>query len=677
MDSQTATTAPAPIPVLTAPSRDYRRTEFHVPRKLPKGLDARVDALVGRVKRRGSLLKELRAEAEQIDALGEPLRSLSDRHLRERLAEHHQQFLRQKTVSAETTRAALAAIREAAERVTGMRPFVVQLMGALALHRGFLAEMATGEGKTLTASLAAVLAGWSNRPCHVITVNDYLAQRDADWFKSLYAFCGLSVGCVTGAMDAAARKRGYDADVTYTTSKEIVADFLRDRIRLGALQHPSRRMIRTLLLPRTATANATIMRGLHTAIVDEADSVLIDEAVTPLIIAQPQDNAALREACAKGQQIAAKLAPDEDFRVNLRHREVELTERGRRKLETLRHELPPLWRGAVRSRELIEQALTARELFHREKHYVVQEGKVAIVDEFTGRIMVQRTWRQGLHQAIEAKEGLEITAPTETLGRLSFQRFFRFFRKISGMTGTAREGAAEFWQIYRLPVIAIPTNRPCIRVEHPTVAFADQQSKWDAVVAEIAAVHSTGRPILVGTRNVAASELLAQQLTERGLNFRLLNAVRNSEEAQIIAEAGQPSQITIATNMAGRGTDIKLGRGVAELGGLHVIATEPHESPRIDRQLIGRSARQGDAGSARKFCSADDELLIRFLAKPLRRSLARSLKKNPRTSSTLAQTAVAFAQAAAQRQAFKQRRNVLKADTWLEEALSFTGAGQL
>jgi preprotein translocase subunit SecA len=668
MDTQTPATAPAPFPILTAPSRDYRRTEFHVPRKLPKGLDARVDALVGRVKRRKSLLAELRREAEAIDALGEPLRALSERHLRERLDEFHQIFRREKTASDETTRAALAVIRESAERVTGMRPFVVQLMGALALHRGFLAEMATGEGKTLTAALAAILAGWSNRPCHVITVNDYLAQRDADWFKRLYAFCGLTVGCVTGPMDAAARKRGYDADVTYTTSKEIVADFLRDRIRLGALQHPSRRMIRALLHPRGMSAQPTVMRGLHTAIVDEADSVLIDEAVTPLIIAQPQDNAVLREACCRAQQLAATLRCGEDYRVNLRHREIELTDSGKKKVAELRAELPPLWRGEQRSREIIEQALTARELFINGKHYVVQEGKVAIVDEFTGRIMAQRTWRQGLHQAIEAKEGLEITAPTETLGRLSFQRFFRFFRKLSGMTGTARESASEFWQIYRLPVIPIPTNRPCIRVQLPDRAFPDQTSKWNAIVEEIVRIHATGRPILVGTRTVAASESLAARLTERGLNFRLLNAVRNAEEAQIIAEAGQPGQITIATNMAGRGTDIKLGRGVAELGGLHVIVTEPHESPRIDRQLIGRSARQGDAGSAQKFFSADDELFERFLPKPFRRSFLPTAFPN---------AAVSWSQHAAQRQSFKQRRNVLKADTWLEEALSFTGAGRL
>lgn len=658
---------------MITPTQEQRRTDHHAPEKLLKGLDASVHALMGAYRRRRRVLRELRRDAEQIDALEPSIAALTDHGLQERLLQAREAFRRGGRVQQEMLLPALALIREAARRKLGLHPFLVQLMGALALHRGYLAEMATGEGKTLTAGLAATLSGWTRRPCHIVTVNDYLVQRDAEWLKPLYHFCGVRVGFVIAANDLAARRHGYGCDVTYVTSKEVLADFLRDQLRLGELRNASRRLIRRLMAPHAGVEDHLALRGLHTAIVDEADSVLIDEAVTPLIISTQHQNDALRQVVQVAQQIVEPFEPHVDYQVNHRYREVELTRTGREKLNSRCASLTGIWRGNDRRMELVRQALLAREFYLPGKQYVISEGKIVIVDEFTGRPMPQRSWRQGMHQAIEAKEKVSITDPAETIARLSFQRFFRLFHRLSGMTGTAREAAGEFWQIYRLPVITLPTNEPCIREHWPDRIFADERSKWDAVATEVQRIHALGRPLLIGTRSVAASERLAALLTERGLYFRLLNAVRNQEEAAIIANAGCPAQITIATNMAGRGTDIKLAPGVPELGGLHVLATERHESGRVDRQLFGRSARQGDPGSAQAFVSAEDELLRRYLPKAVRGNVQRTLAAGLPGRQQLGQAAFQLAQRQAQRLAFRQRKAVLRMDDWLEEALSFTG----
>ncbi len=658
---------------MITPTHEYRRTGHRQPKRLLKGLDATVNGFLGVYHRRHHILTELRRDAERIDAQAPVFAALSEHHLRERLLEFREKFRRGGRGLNALVLPALAAIREVADREIGLRPFVVQLMGALALHRGYLAEMATGEGKTLTAGLAAVLAGWARQPCHIVTVNDYLVQRDAEWLKKLYTFCGVKPGWVTGIMPPAERRQGYACDVTYATSKEILADFLRDRIQVGTLENPTRRLIRQMFQPRAAATDGLVMRGLHTAIVDEADSVLIDEAVTPLIISTQQKNQALRDVVQMADEIVSDLTPGDDYQINLRYREVELTKSGLKKLEHRCSSLPGIWRGPERRLELVRQALSAREFFLRDRQYVIAEEKIVIVDEFTGRPMPQRTWRQGMHQAIEAKERVPVTDPTETIARLSFQRYFRLYHRLSGMTGTAREASAEFWQIYKLPVISIPTNQPCIRERWSDRIFVDDTAKWDGIVEEIQRLHATGRPILIGTRNVAASERLGERLAERNLHFRLLNAVRHQEEAAIVAEAGQPGRITIATNMAGRGTDIKLGHGVAEMGGLHVIATERHESGRVDRQLFGRSARQGDPGSAQAFISAGDELLRRYLPKKVQPNLERYLQRRLPGAQRMAATAINLAQRKAQRLAFHQRKTVLKTDEWLEDSLSFAG----
>lgn len=628
---------------------------------IPSGLDAVAHSIAGGL--RGLRKKaDVRRDTARVEALAASVRDITDAELRVRLAELRDHFRRYPDESESRVPVALATVCEAASRSLGMRPYSVQVMGALALRHGFLAEMATGEGKSLTAALAAVLAGWSGRPCHVITVNDYLARRDPEKMRALFDFCGVTVGCVTGPMEPRERALGHAADITYTTSKEIVADFLRDRLALGSRQRASQWTARLLWRPDDAVRESVVMRGLHTAIVDEADSVLIDEAVTPLIIAGSAEGGAggASEAFEAAWRLASGMESGMDYRRDERFREIELLPPGIERAELLSERMPGPWRGTVRCRELVHQAVIAREYFHRGKQYIVRDGEVIIVDDFTGRLALKRKWRHGLHQAVEAKEGVPISPLDETLARLSFQRFYRLFRHISGMSGTALEAASEFWQIYRMPVLTIPTNRPSRRRDLPDRIFSTGEEKWSAVADDIAAVHATQRPVLAGTRSVAASEALAATLRARGLVCSVLNAERESEEAQIIAQAGQRGRITISTNMAGRGTDILLGDGIAELGGLHVVATERHESRRIDRQLVGRAGRQGDAGSAQAFLSLEDDLFRRFAPALLR-------------SSQFARIGCKAAQRKAQRLAFLARRNVLQHDTWLDESLAFAG----
>ncbi len=659
------------------PAHDYQRTHIVIPEKLPEALDGVANGLVGWFKRRPKYTKLLLDEAHRISEKSDKLQNYTTRQLREILDKMQAQFRRTKKGYEQALPEALSALAEAAHRTTGLRPYSVQIAGAMALYKGYLAEMATGEGKSLTACLPAVLAAWTGRPCHIVTVNDYLAERDTEEMQTFYNLCGVTAGCVTSLMQPKERRDNYEKGVVYTTSKELVADFLRDRLIIGSLHQPSRRMIRTMLFPGRREIEGLVMRGLDTAIVDEADSVLIDEAVTPLIISRSQENKPLANVCRIAHEISANLIYHIDYHTDIKYKEINFTKEGFQKIENLADNLPGIWRSPSRREELITQALTGREFYHLDEQYVIQDGKIIIVDEFTGRLMPNRSWRQGLHQAVEAKEGLELTNPTETLARLSFQQFFRLFRKLSGMTGTASEASGEFWQIYGLSVLKIPTNRPCIRKLYPDQIFAGAELKWRAIVKEIIDKHKTGQPVLVGTRNVNASEILAKMLSAEGFEYNLLNAVHHKEEADIVRVAGEEAKITIATNMAGRGTDIKLSSKVAKAGGLHVIATERHESGRIDRQLFGRSARQGDPGSAQAFMSVEDELIQRFIPKVLRKSLSKAIEKNRPGVRQLAGKTVIMAQYAAQHLAYKQRKSVMLMDTWLEEALSFSGTGSL
>jgi len=640
---------------------------------LPKGLDALWNAGTGLATRLLPRQTLALRRAARVVALEGEFRDVSDAALRQAAADLRDVFRRGRETAAQLDRA-FALVREVARRQLGEQPYPVQVAGAFALEAGSIVEMATGEGKTLAATLPATVSGWRGLGCHVVTFNDYLARRDAEWMGKIYRFCGLTVGHVEQEMPPPARRAAYHADITYCTNKEVTADFLRDRLALGRLHNLPSALLAKIIEGLGRGTDRLVQRGLYCAIADEADSILIDEAVTPLIISGDAPNPEQVETFQHAASLAAQLELRRHYRIDERHREVTLTSQGKRRLAELAEPLGGVWHGSRRREEFVTQALTARRFFQTDKQYTVDDGKVVIVDEFTGRLMPDRTWRDGLHQAIEAKEELDVNPPKDTYARVSFQRFFRLYRRLSGMTGTAREATAEFWQIYGRPVVVIPTNRPCIRRVLRDRVYATDAAKWRAVVEEIRRLQQSGRPILVGTRSVGASERLSEMLAAQGLEHQVLNAVRHAEEAQIVAAAGGAGKITVATNMAGRGTDIRLGRGVVEHGGLHVLATERHEAGRIDRQLSGRSARQGDPGSAQAMVSLDDELVRRHaahLSAMLRRRYGATERE---ISSPFTRWVFNTAQRRAQRLALRQRKGVLRTDDWLDEYLGFAGS---
>jgi len=660
--------------VVTLPSTTWRMLAGRTGvKELPRGLDAAWDAVIGLSRRLVPLRQRFLRRAEDVLKLEKEFENMSDARLREAAVEMRNLFRRGRETKQDLI-LAFALVREVAFRQIGEKPFPVQVAGAFALEAGCVTEMATGEGKTLAATMPATIAGWRGKGCHIITVNDYLARRDAEWMGRIYRFCGLRVAYVEQTTPPPERRKAYAADITYCTNKEVTADFLRDRLALGRLRGLPSALLAKIAEGSGSGTDRVVQRGLHYAIVDEADSVLIDEAVTPLIISGEAPNLEQVEAFRQAAVLSDKLDPERDYRVNQRYHEVELTPEGKERLAELAESLGGIWHGTRRSEELVVQALTAREIYLLDKQYVLQDGKVVIVDEFTGRLMPDRTWRDGLHQAVEAKEKMEVNPPKDTYARISFQRFFRLYKKLSGMTGTAQEGWREFWQIYHLPVVVIPTNRPCIRKYLPDSVYVTESAKWQAIVTEILRIHESGRPVLVGTRSVRASEHLSRMLAAERLEHQVLNAVRHAEEAQIVAAAGTAGKITVATNMAGRGTDIKLGAGVAQLGGLHVLATERHEAGRIDRQLFGRSARQGDPGSAQAFVSLEDELVTRYtphLSAVLHRRHGNT--ENEITSAILHRI-FNIAQRKAERLALRQRKGVLRTDDWLDEYLGFAGS---
>jgi preprotein translocase subunit SecA len=622
-----------------------------------KGLDALVNGWVGYFINRRSKLAELRAMEQRVEALEPEIKGLTAARFKEAVAEVRD-LARLDRLEGPMLDRAMAIVREGCVRAIGKRPYPVQIMGALAMCQGAIAEMATGEGKTITAALAATLWGWHGKPVHIITVNDYLVERDAEEMGPIYRMLGLNVGFITHETGQSERQEHYRRDIVYCTSKELVADFLRDQIALGNLRNSTQTQLQLLMSGRGASGLQ--VPGLFRVLVDEADSLLIDEAVTPLIISNsPQDepNADLYNAA---NELAVQLEVGRDFTIDRTVKTVDLTARGQDRLEHLSGD-NGFWRGQRRREELVQQALVARYCFVRDEQYLVTpDGKVQIIDEFTGRVMADRSWRHGLHQAIEVKEGVKVTADKENLARLSFQRFFRQYPHMGGMTGTAWEAAGELWSIFHRRVIRIPTNKPNIRVQLPTRMFDTMDEKYDAVVERVVELNNKGVPVLVGTRSVLASEEVSRRLAKLGRVHRVLNAAQNEQEANIVAEAGQLKKITVATNMAGRGTDIKLGRGVAELGGLHVISAEPHGSSRVDRQLFGRAARQGDPGCAQLFTCAEDDLFVRH---------TRGLARNWRTIGP--DRLIRIAQSRAERLARYNRKQVLKNDDWMDQSLPF------
>jgi preprotein translocase subunit SecA len=535
--------------------------------------------------------------------------------------------------------------------------------------------MEAGEGKRLTATLPAVAVALCGRPVHVITVNDYLADRDANFMRPLYAAFGLSVGLVRQGQSPAERRAAYACDLTYCTGKDLVFDYLRDRIALGASKGRTRMLVNRLL-DDAAGGSPLLLRGLHFAIVDEADSVLIDEARTPLIIAGERPGAKSDEFHRQALALTAELRSGEHYRLSPAEHAVRLTPRGRDALEQATRGLDGLWTHQRAREEACEQALAARLFYHRDQQYIVKDGKVEIVDEFTGRVLADRSWERGLHQLIEVKEGCEITGERQTIARITYQRFFRRFLLLAGMTGTAREVAGELWAIYGLKVVRLPTNRPLRRKGHGLRLYPTQEARWQAVVQTVDRMSTVGgRPVLVGTRSVVASEELSRRLDAAGIAHEVLSARQDRDEAEKIARAGEAGRVTVATNMAGRGTDIRLAPGVAERGGLHVILTEFHESARIDRQLYGRAARQGDPGSYEAIVSADDEI-FRLHAPRFGRAAAARSDGEGAAPAWVARMLQHAAQRHAERRNSRIRRENVRQDRELDRRLAFSGESE-
>ncbi len=534
-------------------------------------------------------IKRMQEVVEQINALEPAMQALSDTKLAGKTGEFRWRLSQGEELDSLLPEA-FAVVREVSRRVLNMRHFDVQLMGGMALHEGNIAEMRTGEGKTLVSTLAAYLNALNGQGVHVVTVNDYLAKRDSAWMGQIYNFLGLSVGLIEHGMDFPERKGAYSADITYGTNNEFGFDYLRDNMVIYKDQ--------------------MVQRPLKYAIVDEVDSILIDEARTPLVISGPGERSTgLYNILA---QVVKKLDIEEDYKVDEKQRTVTTTEAGIAKLEGILN-IKNLFDGDnIEVTHLLNQALRAKELMKRDRDYVVKDGEIVIVDEFTGRMMFGRRYSDGLHQSIEAKEGVKVERESQTLAAITFQNYFRMYEKLGGMTGTAKTEEQEFQNIYNLEVMCVPTHRDMVREDLADLVYKNKEAKYRAVVKEIVERHSKGQPILVGTTSIVQSEELSERLKKRGVAHSVLNAKHHEKEAEIIAKAGRKGAVTIATNMAGRGTDIVLGEGVIELGGLHIVGTERHESRRIDNQLRGRAGRQGDPGSSRFYLSLEDDLMRLF-----------------------------------------------------------------
>nr|WP_202447184.1 preprotein translocase subunit SecA [Streptomyces sp. SID5468] len=632
----------------------------------------------------GKILRKLHRIADQVNSIEEDFVNLTDAELRGLTDEYKQRYADGESLD-DLLPEAFATVREAAKRVLGQRHYDVQLMGGAALHLGYVAEMRTGEGKTLVGTLPAYLNALSDKGVHLITVNDYLAERDSEWMGRVHRFLGLSVGCILANMTPAERREQYACDVTYGTNNEFGFDYLRDNM--------------------AWSKEELVQRGHNFAIVDEVDSILIDEARTPLIISGPADQAT--KWYSDFAKLVLRLKLDRDYEVDEKKRTVGVLEEGVSRVED--------WLGIDNLYEsvntplvgFLNNAIKAKELYKRDKDYVVMDGEVMIVDEHTGRILAGRRYNEGMHQAIEAKEGVEIQNENQTLATITLQNFFRLYDKLSGMTGTALTEAAEFYQIYKLGVVPIPTHRSVQRLDRPDLIYRTEEAKFAAVVEDIAEKHAKGQPVLVGTTSVEKSEYLSQQLAKRGVPHEVLNAKQHDREATIVAQAGRKGAVTVATNMAGRGTDIKLGgnpddlaeaelrqRGldpvehveewaaalpealeraeaavkaefeeVKELGGLYVLGTERHESRRIDNQLRGRSGRQGDPGESRFYLSLGDDLMRLFKAQMVERVMAMAnVPDDVPIENKMVTRAIASAQSQVEQQNFEIRKNVLKYD---------------
>lgn len=585
-------------------------------------------------------LKRIAPIVDEINGFEPQIRKLSDAELRNKTAEFRERLERGEELD-DLLPEAFAVAREASVRTLGMRPFDVQMIGGIVLHQGKIAEMKTGEGKTLVATMPVYLNALNGKGVHLVTVNDYLAKRDSEWMGQIYKFLGLTVGCIVHGLDDAERQTAYNADVTYGTNNEFGFDYLRDNMKFRQEE--------------------LVQRELQFAIVDEVDSILIDEARTPLIISGPAEKST--ELYFRVNRIVPLLKEETHYTKEEKTRTVALNEEGVGRVEKLLGIENLYDPRNMTINHHVQQALRAHVLFTRDVDYIVKEGQVIIVDEFTGRLMPGRRYSEGLHQALEAKEGVKVENENQTLASITFQNYFRMYEKLAGMTGTAETEAAEFAKIYKLDVIVIPPHKNMIRKDLPDCIYRTESEKFRAVAKEIKELHSINRPVLVGTISITKSEKLSEMLKRSGVPHQVLNAKHHEKEAEIVSKAGQPGAVTISTNMAGRGTDIVLGPGVVDVGGLHIIGTERHEARRIDNQLRGRSGRQGDPGSSRFYLSLEDDLMRIFAADRLSGLMQRiGMAEDEPIEHRLISKAIENAQSRVEAHNFSIRKQIIEYD---------------
>lgn len=602
-------------------------------------------------------LKKIKPIVDHINALEPKMIALTDGELRQKTDEFKERLSRGETLD-DILPEAFAVVREASRRILiapnpdsphrTMRHFDVQLIGGIVLHEGKIAEMATGEGKTLVATLPAYLNALTGKGVHIVTVNDYLAKRDRDWMSPLYEFLGLKAGAIQSHQSQEEKKDAYSCDITYGTNNEFGFDYLRDNMRVQVEDQ------------------VQLRRGLNYAIVDEVDSILVDEARTPLIISGPAEESTEKYYIA--DKVARRLKAGKDFEIKEKERMAHLTEQGIEEVEKLLNVDSIYTDRNMEWPHYIEQALRAHHLFKNDRDYIVKDGEVVIVDEFTGRLMEGRVWSDGLHQAVQAKENQRIKEENQTLATITLQNFYRLYKKLAGMTGTAMTEAAEFDKIYKLEVVVIPTNKPMRRTNYPDRVYRTEKEKFDAIIKEIVDVHKEGRPVLVGTVSIEKSEILSEKLSREGIEHEVLNAKHHEREAHIVAKAGQPGNVTIATNMAGRGTDIVLGEGVSARGGLHIIGTERHEARRIDNQLRGRAARQGDPGSSRFYVSLQDDLMRIFASERVSSLLKMfGMEEGMAIEHSMVTKSIERAQRKVEEHNFEIRKHLLEYDEVMDE----------
>ncbi|CAA6808885.1 MAG: Protein export cytoplasm protein SecA ATPase RNA helicase (TC 3.A.5.1.1) [uncultured Sulfurovum sp.] len=649
-------------------SQKYQQTKMGKELKPLTGFDAQVNSFFASIRSFYPHHLFLFREAKKIHKLSLTYELLNEEQLFKKIEEIRVLFrLGKMKQDKKVLHQGIALVCEASFRSLKIRPYTVQIMGALAMYKNFIIQMHTGEGKTVTAALSGVLHAWSGKPCHVVTSNDYLALRDATTMEALYTYCHLSVGKISPEMQSEERVDNYKKSVVYATSNSILADFLRDQMESNYPVDFNNALINFL---QKQDVSNQVLQGLHTIIIDEADSVLADEATTPLIISVPRENKPLKEAILSAKEISEPLEKGVDYEVNIRHKEVYLTHQGESYIDRLTEHLAPIWKSRNRREYLLKQALMAREFYIEGVHYIIDEGKLVIVDEKTGRLMPDRSWSAGMHQAVEAKENIEMSDPTETHIKMSFQRFFRLYENVSGMSGTLQKLKNELWHIYGLTTLKIPkriSNQYTILSEK---IVGTKKEKWILVLEDIEKVYERGQPILIGTRSVQDSESLSRTLQKKMIPHQVLNALSHEQEAHIIQEAGHVYAVTIATNMAGRGTDIKLSQESIDLGGLHVISTERHDSRRIDMQLFGRSARQGEPGTVQAIVSLEDELLVKKSSKWIRERLQK--KMNSFIWRKIALLFYKRIQNKSDKQASKMRKKILFNDFSMKKMLSFS-----